>query len=83
MGAVSTWMGDLIRIPTEDFDFYSFFFFFLYVLILFIYPCRRLRVSLKKVFSESHYCVSVLHAFDAFSFLKCVPAYIGDFIISK
>ena len=28
LGAVSTWMGDLIGIPTEGFDFYSFFFFF-------------------------------------------------------
>ena len=33
LGAVSTWMGDLIRIPSEGFDFYSFsfsFFFFLF-----------------------------------------------------
>ena len=45
LGAVSTWMGDLIRIPTEGLDFYSFFFFsfflsfffFLFLFILLIY----------------------------------------------
>ena len=30
LGAVSTWMGDLIRIPTEGFYFYFFFFFFFF-----------------------------------------------------
>ena len=28
LGAVSTWMGDLIRILTDGFDIYSFFVFF-------------------------------------------------------
>ena len=35
--AVSTWMGDLIRIPTEGFDFYSFFFFFSVFIYFFIF----------------------------------------------
>ena len=34
LGAVSTWMGDLIRIPTEGFDFFCFHFIYLFIYFL-------------------------------------------------
>ena len=37
LGAVSTWMGDLVRIPTEGFEFYSFFSFFFFSFFLFFF----------------------------------------------
>ena len=52
LGAVSTWMGDLIRIPTEGLDFDSFFFFFFsffFILFFFFFffgsTCELLRNS--------------------------------------
>ena len=48
-GVVSTWMGDLIRIPTEGLDFYSFCFFSFFLSFFF---CFHFIAKLYEYLSE-------------------------------